>query len=138
MFINFGSLVGGIAIPLIAQYDVTVAYFIPAGTMTLAIIIFLLGSSRYVKMKPNGKSLVDTFRVIGSSLKCNTSSKSCGCMQGMEPTKVSKGGRYPDYFVDGVKSLLTVLPITSLIIPFAVVYSQMVSISLVVVIMVLL
>mmetsp|Transcript_3945 Transcript_3945/g.7583 ORF Transcript_3945/g.7583 Transcript_3945/m.7583 type:complete len:675 (+) Transcript_3945:270-2294(+) len=54
MCINIGALVGGIVIPLIAQHNVTVAYFLPTCVLTLGVMIFAMGSTRYVKSKPKG------------------------------------------------------------------------------------
>jgi dipeptide/tripeptide permease len=54
MCINIGALVGGIVIPLIAQHNVTVAYFLPACVLALGVVIFAMGSPRYVKSKPKG------------------------------------------------------------------------------------
>lgn len=54
MCINIGALVGGIVIPLIAQHNVTLAYFLPACVLALGVVMFAMGSSRYVKSKPKG------------------------------------------------------------------------------------
>lgn len=54
MCINIGALVGGIVIPLLAQHNVTVAYFLPSCVLAIGVIVFAMGSSRYVKSKPKG------------------------------------------------------------------------------------
>jgi len=54
MCINIGALVGGVLVPLIAQQNVTTAYFLPVLMLTLGGLLFMLGSSRYVKSKPKG------------------------------------------------------------------------------------
>jgi hypothetical protein len=46
------SLVGGVVVPLLAQHNVTIAYFIPVGMLSIGVLLFLSGSSRYVKSKP--------------------------------------------------------------------------------------
>ncbi len=38
--------------PIIAQHNVSIAYFIPVGLLSLAVITFLLGTPRYVRSKP--------------------------------------------------------------------------------------
>ena len=53
MSINIGALVGGIVVPLTAQVNVTIAYFLPVITLTLGVVSFLAGSPRYVVKKPS-------------------------------------------------------------------------------------
>jgi dipeptide/tripeptide permease len=116
MFINMGALIGGLVVPIIAQHNVTAAYFIPVGTMAVALLVFILGAPRYVHMKPDKTSLLKTLQVIGSSTVC---------CQGFDSKKASNGGTLSDNFVQGVKHLLYIIPITALVVPFNVVYSQM-------------
>ena len=116
MFINLGALVGGLLIPLLAQQDITTAYFIPVGTMCLALLVFLLGAKRYVQMKPDKTAMFTTLKIIGSSTVC---------CKGFESNKASSGGEFTDHVVQGVKQLLFVIPISALVVPFNVVYSQM-------------
>jgi POT family proton-dependent oligopeptide transporter len=52
MCINVGALVGGIAVPILAQTNVTVAYFLPVAMLSCGVCLFLLGSRRYVISKP--------------------------------------------------------------------------------------
>lgn len=52
MCINIGALIGGVLIPLMAQENVTVAYFLPVILLSLGIALFALGSSRYVRSTP--------------------------------------------------------------------------------------
>lgn len=118
LFINIGACVGGIVVPIVAQFNATAAYFIPAATITLALIIFLFGSPRYVRTKPDKTVLFQSLNILGRSVVCKPSI-------GMEKSKVSNGGRYPDAFVDGVKQLLFVILISALTVPFQVVYAQM-------------
>lgn len=118
LVINIGALVGGLLIPVIAQFNVTAAYFIPAGTMATALVAFLSGASRYVRTKPDKTVLVQSLDVIGRSVNCTPK-------MGIEKSKESNGGKYPDAFVTGVKQLLYVIPISALTIPFQVVYAQM-------------
>lgn len=118
MAINVGALVGGIMIPLIAQSNVTAAYMIPVGALMLGLLCFLLGTSRYVRVTPRKDVLFKTFQVIGSPLVC----KAPGAR------KKSRGGTMDDSFVEGVKLLLAVIPITALTIPFNIAYSQMITV----------
>ncbi|CAB9530233.1 15 member 4 [Seminavis robusta] len=116
MFINIGALVGGILIPIVAQHNVTVAYFIPVATMALVILVFVLGSSRYVKVQPNMQSLLSVGRVIGNS---------AGRCRSLNSNMSSNGGRFSDHMVQSVKQLLCIIPITALVVPFNIVYAQM-------------
>jgi proton-dependent oligopeptide transporter, POT family len=54
MCINIGALLGGVIVPLLAQYNVTIAYFLPVCMLTIGIGLFALGSKRYVRQKPKG------------------------------------------------------------------------------------
>jgi POT family proton-dependent oligopeptide transporter len=52
MCINVGSVLGGIAVPVLAQTNVTWAYFLPVVMLSAGSLIFLCGSPRYIKSKP--------------------------------------------------------------------------------------
>jgi POT family proton-dependent oligopeptide transporter len=52
MCINIGAPAGGILIPLVAQYNVTLAYLIPVVMLTCGIAVFLFGTRRYVTHEP--------------------------------------------------------------------------------------
>lgn len=55
MCINIGALTGGIVVPLVAQQSVTLAYFIPVGILGLGVMMFVLGTKRYVRPKPSSR-----------------------------------------------------------------------------------
>jgi proton-dependent oligopeptide transporter, POT family len=67
MCINIGALIGGILVPVLAQHNVTIAYFLPVTTLSVGMVIFLLGSSRYVRSKPNGRLFQKKVSSVGSS-----------------------------------------------------------------------
>jgi len=113
--INIGALLGGILIPLLAQVNISVAYTIPACALGLGLLIFLLGTNRYVRPKPQKTALFNTIKLIGKTAICKP----------MNDSKKSNGGALDDIFVDGVKHLIAVIPISALIIPFNIAYSQM-------------
>jgi dipeptide/tripeptide permease len=115
MIINIGALVGGIAIPIIAQYDLEVALLIPVGSLILGFLLFLSGSRRYVRRPASKAALFDTLRLIGKQMICKP----------FEASKKSNGGAFKDDDVDGVKRLLQVVPLSMLILPFTIAYSQM-------------
>jgi POT family proton-dependent oligopeptide transporter len=54
MCINIGALVGGMIVPVVAQHDVSLAYSYPVGVLCIGILLFVLGTERYVKHKPVG------------------------------------------------------------------------------------
>ena len=81
----------------------------------VGIAIFILGSSRYVKNKPQGKSNLQVLAITGMAI--------CG-FQGLEKQKESNGGNYPDLVINLVRQLSAVFPVSSLIIPFSIVYGQ--------------
>ena len=59
MCINIGALIGGIVVPIEAQHNIVVAYFIPLAMLVLGFGIFLLGSARYNKARPQGELCKD-------------------------------------------------------------------------------
>lgn len=114
MTVNVGAVLGGILIPLLAQINVTVAYSIPAVTMTIGVVIFASGYRRYVQMKPNKAALYEMISIIGAAVACPR--------VGFNKSKESNGGKHSDSSVDGVKRLLRVIPISGLQIPSTTVY----------------
>jgi len=52
--INIGALAGILLIPIIAQQNVTVAYFTPFVILSIAVAIFAAGTPRYVRSQPRG------------------------------------------------------------------------------------
>ena len=54
MCINVGALVGGIVVPVVAQYDITLAYTYPVAMLCMGVLLFVLGTPRYVRHKPAG------------------------------------------------------------------------------------
>jgi len=115
MCINVGALFGGVIIPLIAQINLGIAYVIPCCFLCLGLMVFLAGTRRYVRPKPEKTALCQTLAITGHALtKCN-----------IKKLKESNGGKYEDEVVDGVSSLYMVFPVTAMIVPFAIAYNQM-------------
>eukprot|EP00536_Pseudo-nitzschia_multiseries_P017683 jgi/Psemu1/321222/estExt_fgenesh1_pm.C_17270001 len=54
MCINIGALIGGVVVPVVAQSDVTLAYTFPVAMLLIGIVLFLSGTSRYVRHPPKG------------------------------------------------------------------------------------
>ena len=106
MCINIGALVGGIVVPQVAQYDITLAYTYPVAMLCIGILLFLLGTPRYVRNPPSG----DLF----SSSDSSPSGK-----KGVVPRSMESSDDNPTI------PLSTILRISGLIIPFNIAYSQM-------------
>jgi proton-dependent oligopeptide transporter, POT family len=68
MCINIGALAGGIIVPIMCQYHVTIAYFIPVVMLTLGVSLFFFGTPRYVIHKPRGDLLSTTNDGTGLSI----------------------------------------------------------------------
>lgn len=122
MIINIGALMGGLLIPILAQFNVAIAYTIPVCALTLGLFVFILGSSRYVRHQPNKEALWKTLQLLfNRTAKC----------QPLEDAKKENGGALENNFVDGVKQLLYVAPITALTIPFNIAYNQMTTVFII-------
>jgi POT family proton-dependent oligopeptide transporter len=114
--INVGALIGGMVIPVVLKSDQFVAYMIPFSCFAASLLLFVAGSSRYVKMRPQGKINVHFVPASCSAL--------AHCPPSLEASKRSRGGRYEDRFVDNCRTLLSVFPVNLLVLPFAVCYAQ--------------
>ena len=134
--INIGSLLGGFIVPSVAKYsNIFAAYMIPVVASILVLITFLAMTKRYIRMKPNGKVMVDSLKVMFGSLLCWSSHRHSNqestkpmlkpAMPGLEKLKESSGGRYEDSFVESVRRLLYVIPVSALVMPFTIVFNQL-------------
>ena len=52
MCINIGALMGGVVVPILAQWNVSVAYFVTVVVLIGGVGVFLVGGERYVKPVP--------------------------------------------------------------------------------------
>ena len=68
MCINIGALAGGMIVPILCQHDVTVAYFIPVAMLSIGVLLFIMGTPRYVIYKPRGDMLSSTPDGTGLSI----------------------------------------------------------------------
>ena len=94
--INIGALAGITFVPMLAQRNVSVAYFLPVSLLAIGIIIFCAGTPRYV--------------ISGAS----------GNLFRKQPKTLPNGdGDLPTI------SLFTLLRISILIVPFCIAYNQM-------------
>lgn len=132
MCINIGALIGGIVVPLVAQSDITLAYTFPVAMLLIGIILFLSGTSRYVRHPPKGDMFqginIKWFQKSGSkgagkrknvtsSIDSTTSASSINTFDSAPPTPTNDN--------PGLSGLGTIFKISALIIPFNIAYSQM-------------
>lgn len=114
-FINAGALVAYSAVAYIQQnISFEIGFLIPLISMFVSLIIFVAAKGHYVITEPGGSIIQDTVGVC-----CNT-----GC-KGFDRARKTHGGRYNNEMVDGVISVLRILPVFLLIILYWAIYSQM-------------
>lgn len=112
MCINIGALTGGIVVPIVAQWSVTVAYFIPVCMLGLGVLLFAAGTGRYVKPKPKH----DASYVFHEMMVA------CGCDK-----RRSKRDRLviQPSPTESKVGIGTIARLSSLVVPFNVAYAQM-------------
>ncbi len=128
--INIGALVGGLTIPpLCTTVGPFVAYMLPVAALTFGIMLFLLATPRYVRMKPSGRAIVGSVKALCAASACWARDSNESSLHLAKPSldrvKESRGGKYPDLFVDGLRQLAAVVVVTALVVPFNIVYAQM-------------
>jgi proton-dependent oligopeptide transporter, POT family len=117
MAINIGALVGGIVVPLLAQWNVTVSYFIPVMMLIVGIALFMMGSPRYIISQPKNQFHVWTLFTCFSHHKKKQKNKlSSNYYSTDDHTSAPPGGTIP---------LTVIMTISILTIPFNIAYSQM-------------
>jgi proton-dependent oligopeptide transporter, POT family len=101
--INIGALIGGIVIPVMAQTNVTMAYFVPVVMLAVGVALFASGTPRYVQSRPavHWKEMLS-----------------------LCPAKAKKAAPYPSSSGDRIP-LSVILRVSLLIVPFCIAYSQM-------------
>jgi len=103
MCINIGAVVGGFVVPILAQSNITLAYTCPVAMLLVGIVLFLCGTPRYVH-----SSMGNVFKgcnIFGTTTKKKYSSD-------------VTGGKT-------TSTMIKILSISALIIPFNIAYSQM-------------
>jgi POT family proton-dependent oligopeptide transporter len=122
MCINIGALVGGIVVPIVAQHDVTLAYTYPPVMLGIGIMLFLMGTPRYVRHPPSGDLFSSfsswSFWKFGSTKKNNSKKKKTYSMN-------TGLARLQQLSSSDQTSLMTIFRVSALVIPFNIAYSQM-------------
>jgi len=116
MCINIGALTGGIVVPIVAQWNVTVAYFIPVCMLGMGVMLFSVGTSRYVRPRPKHDV----------SWVCHEMSRVvCGGGNNNRRPKRDRGVMIQPSPSESKVGIGTILLLSSLIVPFNVAYAQM-------------
>jgi len=113
MCINIGALAGGIVVPVVAQWSVRVAYFIPVAMLGLGVACFVAGSSKYVKPRPK-----HDVRYVISEI-----SKWIGCGEKNRGSKQKH--RINTNPTTNQVGIGTITLVSGLVVPFNVAYAQM-------------
>ena len=119
-FINIGSLIAFTVVVGVQQSNVFFGYAITAGTMFLAVIVFLAGRNKYLTKPPGGSQLTETAKIICEAVR-NRKQNTGGWLDGAKSTF---GGKFTDAEVEDVKSLLRVIAVFILFIFYWTIYFQ--------------
>mmetsp|Transcript_26761 Transcript_26761/g.43039 ORF Transcript_26761/g.43039 Transcript_26761/m.43039 type:complete len:560 (+) Transcript_26761:124-1803(+) len=126
MLINIGALAGGISLPIVCQMggiNVFYAYLVPVICLTLGLVLFVAFTKRYVLLKPQGSVILQSVFAGASSL--------ASCPPSLEKTKIENGGRFESIFVEKVKIMGCLFPLMMYIVPFNIIYGQMLSVYII-------
>ncbi|CAG5117051.1 unnamed protein product, partial [Candidula unifasciata] len=129
--VNVGAFIAYAGVAYIQQ-NISFAwgYLIPCLSMILALFIFVIARTAYVKTEPKGSVLTDVFRICKqgackSDPPANPKLPSGSEQQMFARAKISFGGYNEDHLVDGVVSVIRVTPFCILVIMYWALYSQM-------------
>ena len=127
-FIQIGSILAFTVVVYVQQEVLFFyGYLILAVSMTLAIILLLVGRRRYKLHPPEGSYLTDTLRIICKGLKnylfCKRRSSAL-MSHWLDGAKESKGGTFTEEMVEGVKSVVQLIPIFLTFIFYWTIYGQ--------------
>ena len=112
-FIMIGMLLG-CSIVAYVQQEVSFfyGYLITSVSIVLAAILLRIGRKHYKVHPPQGSYLIDTLRIIGGGLRDKLyHKKSPSLSHWLDGAKVTNGGEYPGEMVEGVKSVVRLIPI---------------------------
>lgn len=110
--INIGALTGGVIVPIVAQWNVTVAYFIPVCVLGAGVMLFSAGTGKYVKPKPKHDIHYVTTGVL----------EACGCGKTRRSQRERMIHPSPSESKVGIG---TIALVSALVVPFNVAYAQM-------------
>ena len=119
-FINVGSFIAFTVVVAVQQSNVFYGYCITAGSMFLAVIVFLAGRNQYLTKPPGGSQLTKIAKIICEAVR--NRKQNAGTW--LEGAKWRYGGTYSEVEVEDVKALLRVISIFGLFVAFWTIYSQ--------------
>ena len=120
-FINVGSLLAfTVVVGVQQESNVFYGYCITAGSMFLAVIVFLVGRNQYLTKPPGGSQLTEITKVICEAVR--NRKQNAGTW--LEGAKRRYGGMFSEEEVEDVKALLRVIAIFGLFIVYWTIYSQ--------------
>ncbi|XP_071495684.1 solute carrier family 15 member 4-like [Diadema antillarum] len=137
--INIGSLLALAGVAYVQQnVSFFIGYAIVAGSLVLALFVFVSGKCTYLMRKPTGSVLPNTFKIIGEAFKRRGLRKetnrrrvsshmltACPKITFLDMAKKRYGGSFHDSMVEDVKSLKKVIGVFILLIPYWMSYYQM-------------
>jgi len=118
--INVGSLVAVTVVVGVQQSNVFYGYCIPACTMFVAVIAFLVGRNHYITKPPGGSQLTDTAKIICEAVQ----NRKQNAGSWLEGAKGRYGGKFMEVEVEEVKALLRVIAIFGLFVFYWTLFSQ--------------
>ncbi|XP_059167062.1 solute carrier family 15 member 4-like isoform X2 [Physella acuta] len=128
--INVGALIAYTVVAAVQQ-DVSFAwgFFIPLATMVLALTIFVSVKNKYERTTPKGSILTVAWKILVQGTgKRPPHAQAQKFPEGktlLWKAKKTYGGSFDDEIVDGVVSVIKVIPFCLLVIMYWAVYSQM-------------
>lgn len=118
--INFGSFFSTLLIPVVYQhYGAMVAFGIPGVLMSIAIIVFVLGNKRYVKVPPKGYPRENFILISAYAFGQFLQGK-----KGKQPLLDTAKKKYSAEAVDAIKSVWKILGVFAFIPIFWALYDQ--------------
>ena len=126
-FIQIGALLAYTVVVYVQQeVSFFYGYLIAVVSMTLATILLLFGRNSYKLRPPEGSYVTDTLRIIGKALqeKLRCKKPLLSVNHWLDTAKITKGGSFPDEKVEGVKSVVQLMPIFLTFILYWTIYGQ--------------
>ncbi|XP_078366337.1 solute carrier family 15 member 4-like [Oculina patagonica] len=125
-FIQIGSLLSFTAVVYVQQeISFFYGYLITVVSMACGTILLVIGRKHYILHPPQGSYLADTLRIIGRGLKDKLCCKKTPLgTHWLDGAKHALGGKYSDEMVEGVKSVVRLIPIFLTFIFYWTIYGQ--------------
>ena len=125
-FIQVGSLLAYTVVAYVQQeVSFFYGYLIASVSIVFATILLVIGRKHYILHPPQGNYLADTLRIIGGGLRDKLCCKKDPSLtHWLDGAKDSLGGKYSQEMVEGVKSVVRLLPIFLAFIFYWTIYGQ--------------